>query len=274
MSFLSILDRHHFLGFKIWEFSFRSLLKDYGLLFIFKVFLRHPLKSSFGLIQYRKIRKRFKEDDTVSLLKTTRNSFLDQIVERDEGILVALGYCQKPIKNNGNSKGCPSGLFNHDCLFLSTLDLKNPKADFPAPECRTCEIGILGKKTLCAGGFIHIMTSARDMIYDIFLPSIKEKRFSHAIFLICPYSAEPIILPLLICDIKSILVKYTKGECRDFDDFTKADRGLKGERTSTDKSSMNEIHHILDYIISFREREQLPSPSRFERTGNLFAPKF
>lgn len=273
MNLLNRLDSYNFLGFKIWEFSFRSLLRDYGPLFTRKILLKHPIKSFHGFASYRKIRQNLSERETIHFLNGTKRSFLNDLMETNERILVAAGYCQKPIKKNESSQGCPSGQFNHDCVYLSRLDLKNTKEDYPAHICKTCDIGILGKKALNAGGYMHIMTSAREIIYDIFLPSIIQKRFRNAIFLLCPYSAEAIILPLMICDIKSMLVKYTEGQCNDFEDFTLADKGSKRERTSVNKSSLVEINNMLDYISSFKERKSSPQYTRFEMIDNVFVPK-
>jgi len=273
MNLLNRLDSSHFLGFRFWEFSFKSLLRDYGPLFTRKILLKHPLKSLHGLASYRRIRQKLSERETIDFLNGSKKAFLNNLIEKNQRILVAAGYCQKPIKNNESPKGCPSGQFNHNCLYLSHLDLKNSKEDYPDPVCKTCDIGVLGKKTLNAGGYMHIMTSAKDIIYDIFLPSLIQKRFKNAIFLLCPYSAEAIILPLMICDIKSILVKYREGQCNDFEDFTLADKGSKRERTFVDKSALDEINHMLDYISSFNERKSSPQYTRFEMKGNVFVPK-
>ena len=274
MNLLKRFDEYHFIGFRLWEFAFKSLFYEYGSLFAKKILFREPVKSLKGLLLYRKIRNSLSEKkEDIFFINTSKKSFLDRLVLESEGLLVAVGYCQKPIKNAANASECPSGLFNHDCLYLSRIDLKNPDEHYPASVCAACDIALLGRKTLSVGGTMHIMTSARDMVYDIFLPSLNHGKYRNAVFILCAYSSEPLILPMAICGIKGILVKYSKGDCRDFDEFIKADGGLKNERTSLNKKSLLEVNHIFDYFLSFRKGETSLPYSRFEMIGNMFVPK-
>ncbi|HUX77601.1 MAG TPA: hypothetical protein VMY40_13295, partial [Anaerolineae bacterium] len=51
---LRTLDQRCFLGFSIWEFSFRSLPRLYGRIFVRDIALRHPLRTLTGLLAYRR----------------------------------------------------------------------------------------------------------------------------------------------------------------------------------------------------------------------------
>jgi hypothetical protein len=99
---------------------------------------------------------------------------------------VGTGFCQKPLRMAGSAHDCPAGRFNHDCLYLSRLELNSgSKAQFH-PACTDCPIGILGHAALKAGASFAVLTSALDIANDILLPTLEEQRFTRVLFAMCP----------------------------------------------------------------------------------------
>ena len=267
---LRTLDQRRFLGFSIWEFSFRSLPRLYGRIFVREIALRHPLRTLTGLLAYRRFaRHPRREGDITHLYAGTEADLREEIIEADGGFLVALGFCQKPAGAPG--VGCPAGRFNHECHVLARDDVLEVQAQSLPIACRDCDVRAIGAAALRAGAVVYIMTSAADIARHLFIPTLEDGRFRHGLFLQCPYSIPAMILPLLICRIRSLLVEYAEGDCRDYAQFLLADEGVKDERTHLNPTAHA---HVLDFLqdVASARRARGHHHRRFHRDGPLYVP--
>ena len=249
------LDARAFLGFRVWEFSFKSLFRRYGYTFFRQIMLKHPYRTIEGCLSYR----RFLQEGRVEGDITT----LGEKVEGREELLVGLGFCLKPM----GRPGCPSGRPNHDCLHLARLDLRRSgPAD---PSCQGCAIRSLGTAALRAGAHVNVMTSALDIAHDIMIPAVEKRRFRRVILFLCPLSIQAILLPLLICGIQGLLVAYSAGNCLDYPQWLLADGGIKRERTRIGREALDEVLHLLERVGA----ERRVGYTHFQRVGNIYAPR-
>jgi len=242
---------------QVWEFSFKSLSREYGRAFLWKVVLRHPWRTLRGAFEYRRFLKRRRRKGGITHLFWEGEEDFLQKATAEEGILVGLGFCQKPFE-------CPSRRPNHSCLYLSTLDLDQGE-EWPHPICRECKVAIMGKKALAAGANMYLMTSALDIACDVMIPSLETGR--NAILILCPLSVQAITLPLLICGIKGYLIEYSSGNCRDYEEWLRADRGVKEEMTTLSPGALEKVMGLL-HLLASRRRGSI----RFERQGNMYWP--
>lgn len=238
----NFLDKINFLGIRIWDFGFRSLSRRYSWFFLFKIIFKYPLKSLKGFLAYQKFCKSI---DQISPQQSYSNIAIDELISRIQNdrssLLVAMGYCQRPLKIDTQPLNCPSERFSHNCFFVENY---HRISQIPT-ACSICEIKPIAEASLRAGASFHIMTSALDIARDIFLPALERHRFRYAIMFICPYSILPITLPLFICRIKFIIIPYTKGDCQDYGDFVKADVGIKPKRTFSSRENFELVLNIL-----------------------------
>jgi hypothetical protein len=267
------LDEKAFLGFRVWDFSFRSLPHRYSRAFLKEVILRHPLCTLSGLLAYRRLaygdRRR---GDITYLFSGTEEDFQRKVAEGEEGFLVAVGFCQKPMREADYGHECPVGRFNHRCLYLAQLDLSQPESR-PIPSvCQSCEIRMIGTRALRAGADMHVMTSALDIARDIFIPALKRGRFKAAILCVCPYSVQPIVLSLLICNIESFVVQFDSGYCADYSQWSLADRGIKDDRTLLGSKAHSKILDFLDSVAALRAELGKAPYHRFQVEGNIYVP--
>ncbi|GAG51377.1 unnamed protein product, partial [marine sediment metagenome] len=185
------LDDKAFLGFRVWDFSFRSLPHRYGTAFLKKIVFRHPLRTLSGLLAYRHlVHGERRRGDITRLFSEAEEDFQRRVAEEEGDFLVAVGFCQKPMREAGHGHEYPVGRFNHRCLYLAQLDLSQPEDRSIPSVCHSCEIRAIGTKALRAGADMHIMTSALDIAHDIFVPTLERGRFKTAIFCVCPYSVR------------------------------------------------------------------------------------
>lgn len=259
--FSAYLDRIFFLKINIWNFSFHSFFKEYAQIFLSKVVLNHPLKTIRGLRKYRRfIRAQEaiapKYEKYVSI--PDGDSFLSRIKKQRVRPLVGLGFCLKP--KNSLKDSCPSGRANHDCLYLEKAKTSQ--------VCSDCAIYKISRKCLESGFKVYIMTSAQDIARDFLLPQVKSKKFPSAILVLCPYSIQAIILPLLICDVDMFLLAYESGYCRDYQQWRAADKGKKEERTEISKEFLGRLLDLLDKSKSVETEFR-----SFRREGNIFYPE-
>ena len=263
---LTRLDDSSFLGFRVWEFSFRSLRSRYGFTFLSRIMLRHPLKTVAGVLKYRRLlRGREEQDDITLLFDGSEEDFVCRMVSGEKDLLMAVGFCHKPL-----APKCPVGRPNHDCLYLDELDLNHAKEEIH-PTCRRCEIKTIGTRALLAGANMHIMTSALDIACDVMIPSIDHERFRRAIMCLCPYSIQAIALPLIICGIEGLLISYASGNCLDHPQWLLADRGIKREMTALSPVAYDRILTLLQIVAEQREKEGVRY-GRFVRQGNIYVP--
>ena len=259
--FFAYLDRIFFLKISIWNFSYHSFFKEYAHIFLFKVMLTHPLRTIRGLRGYQHLIKQQevippKYENYLSI--PDKNSFLTIINKHRVKPLVGLGFCLKP--KNSLKGSCPSGRANHDCLYLERGKTEQ--------VCSSCAIHEIAAKCLERGYRVYIMTSAQDIARDFLLPQVKSKKFPSAILLLCPYSIQAIVLPLLICEVDMFLMAYKSGYCRDYQQWRAADKGEKEERTEISKESWE---RLLDFLR--KSTDAGPRFQYFRREGNIFYPE-
>jgi len=271
---LQALDRRAFLGFEIWEFGFRSLFRPYGHLVLAQIALRYPRHTWRGLLAYRRFTARQPfEQPIIPVGVDSEADFLRGAARAGPALLVAIGFCQKPMHTPETPQPCPSGRPNHDCLYLEGLDLGEALESEWHSACRVCFIRLVGTRALQAGASVYIMTSAWDIAHDVFLPTLARRRFRQALMTICPYSVRPIALPLLICGIDTLLMPYERGVCADFTQWSLADRGIKRERTFLPAASSRFMLRMLKAIAAARTAAKRPVHRRFRREGHVYVPK-
>ena len=263
---LTRMDESAFLGYRGWDFSFRSMRERYGLTFLGHVAVRHPWRTLRGMLKYRRLLSEHREQQDMSrMFEGSDAEFVQRLCEAKTGLLVAVGFCQKPL-----SPACPARRPNHDCVYLDKLDLQTEGGGVHA-ACEDCDIRTLGTLALRAGACMHIMTSALDIARDVMIPSVDHGRFQKVIMCLCPYSVRVIALPLTICGLEGYLVGYNSHACANWDQWLLADRGIKRELTMLGSSARASVVSVLETIAQARATEGL-SYSSFRREGNIYEP--
>jgi hypothetical protein len=263
---LSRMDASAFLGFRGWDFSFRSMSERYGLTFLRQVALRHPWRTLRGALKYRRLAcQHMGQHGATRMFESSDAEFMRHLCEAKTGLLVAVGFCQKPL-----APPCPARRPNHDCVYLDKLDLQTEGRKVHA-ACEGCDIRTLGTLALRAGASMHIMTSALDIARDVMIPSVNHGRFQNVIMCLCPYSVRVIALPLTICGLEGYLMGYASGACATWDQWLLADRGIKREMTMLGSTSHDSVVSVLEMIAHARAMEGL-SYASFRRKGNIYEP--
>jgi len=230
---LRALDRRAFLGFKVWEFAFHSLFRPYGRWFLRSIVARHPRAVWRGLMSYREmVRKSLIGGEITPVGGARRQSFVEEAASMGK-LLLAPGFCQKPFD-------CPAGRFNHRCVAW--------EGSGPPPVCRSCYIFHLGSLALKAGASLYIMTSALDIGRHLLLPSLEERLFTHIIACVCPYSLHPFSLALEICRLQGYVVSFARGACASYADWSRADEGVKPDRTFLSAQGREWMEALLEDI--------------------------
>ncbi len=243
----NFLDRIHFWDLRIWDFGFRSLGREYGWLFLFKIIFKYPRKSWRGLQAYRQFCQYISTISTNQIYTNCAESTLINAVQPDRSaLLVAMGYCQRPLRTESQALACPSPRFSHQCFFIENFH----RSTQHPPACSICEIKPIAEAAIHAGATFYIMTSARDIARDIFIPTLASQKFRYAILFLCPYSVLPIALPLFICGIQFLIIPYAMGDCRNYQDFLRADVGIKPKRTFPARHNFQTALNILNAIRS------------------------
>ena len=122
--------------------------------------------------------------------------------------------------------------------------------------------------TLKAGAAFYIMTSAKDVLLDLFTPAINEGRFSSGLFLLCRYSLRPFAVGLLASGIRGWLLPFERGDCMDYKTWLLADRGVKDEQTSISQQNRKIIRELFGNVT-----EEPDSLKKFKRQGNILRPE-
>jgi hypothetical protein len=244
------------------EFSFRSLGQAYGRTFLCQVALRHPIRLLRAVWHYW-VALGAQRPAERALLVHDEPKFVDLAAGAGERFLVATGFCQKPFS-------CPAGRFNHNCRYLSRLTSEAGIA-FP-PVCAECPIGVLGSAAFTAGASFAILTSAADIARDILRPALEGRRFTHALFAICPYSVEPISLALLSSGIEGYVVWYEVGSCADYSQWLRADGGDKPERTALSPQVMNRMLRLLSEVAAVRDANGSHAARGYVQIENVYRP--
>jgi hypothetical protein len=266
--FFGRLDQAEFGKIQVWDFGWRSLRREYARLFFLRAVVAHPVKAALGIRRYRQFIQNNKGRDAGSARFVSipdEAVFLEHARARKSGPLIGLGFCLKPFDPDKPSASCPSGRPNHDCLYLERGEARS--------VCFGCAIHEIGRRAFEAGCPVYIMTSAKDIARDFMLPQINRSLFPAAALVLCPYSVRAIILPLLICGIDMLLVSYAGGSCADYEQWLKADRGIKDERTTIDGESKERLLGLLSGLEPENGSEtQEGRLRRFRRRGNIFYP--
>jgi hypothetical protein len=234
----------------MWKFCLHSLFREYGWQFFRRVALPHPLKTAkavirSGALDFSGDMTAVSSEGPVRALEGTRS-------------IVGIGFCLKPM-----NPPCPSGRPNHDCHYLENL-LHSGAPDIPV-SCRYCAIRKIGVMTLRAGAAFYIMTSAKEILLDVFVPALDKGRFSSGLFVLCRYSLRPFAVGLLASGMRGGLFPFERGDCRDYKTWLKADRGNKEEQTEIGEPIQKSIRELLG------DAAKEPSPAaQFEKRSNVF----
>jgi hypothetical protein len=237
----------------MWSFCLRSLLREYGWQFVRRVAVPHPLRTARAVLAASALD--VSGPVTAAAPGDAGPSFTGARP------IVGLGFCLKPM-----NPPCPSGRPNHDCRYLENLPQSEGR-EIPAP-CRRCAIGEIGTMTLETGAAFYIMTSARDILFDVFVPSLDRGTFSSGLFVLCRYSIRPFAAGLLASGIRGRLLPFETGDCQDYRTWLLADRGIKDEQTSLGEPR----HRTLRELLEAARKEPLPA-SRFEKRGHVLYPQ-
>ena len=252
------------------EFAGRSLGQPYGRTFLRHVVLRHPLAVVRGLWKY--LGASGEQAHRPVPPGEAEDAFVRQPALGEGRLLVATGFCQKPLPAEGTDEGCPAGRFNHQCLSLSNHHADAEQSAWSS-TCECCRVRELGQFALEAGASFAILTSALDIARDILLPSLVENRFARVIFAICPYSVEPMRLSLLMCGLEAVLVGYDSGACADYAQWLRADGGLKPERTTLAVVDRARMLRLLHRAAQLRSERGLAQPSCFAYRDHVYWPR-
>jgi hypothetical protein len=234
----------------MWTFCLRSLLREYGWRFAWKMAGRHPLRTLRALREAQRI------DVTTDHVDVANGPAAGPACGPPS--IVGAGFCLKPL-----NPPCPSGRANHDCRFLEGLAGPGA-ADAPAP-CRPCAIRTIGTRALRAGSAFYVMTSARDILDDVYVPALEAGRFRTGLFVLCRYSFKPFAVGLLASGMRARMLPLGRGDCRDYRTWLLADRGIKHEQTTMDGAAMAGMAGQFGGAAAVEA-------SRFERCGNVFYP--
>jgi hypothetical protein len=234
----------------MWVFCLRSLVREYGWHFAVRVVVRRPFRT----------RRAFRE--AARLHTADGGASVGALASPGDAIgspsIVGAGFCLKPI-----NPPCPSGRANHDCRALENA-ARPDAASLPLP-CRPCAIRAIGTDALRAGSAFYVMTSARDILDDVFVPAIARRTFTTGLFVLCRYSFKPFALGLLASGMSGRLLPLDQGDCRDYRTWLLADGGIKDEQTTVAAAEMANVSKALG-------APSPPGARRFERHGNILFP--
>ena len=240
------------LPLSLWRFCRQSLFREYGWQFFRHVALPHPLRTVRAM---RAAAVLVVSGDRIQVSAAKSAPEFG-----GAGAIVGIGFCLKPT-----DPPCPSGRFNHDCACLEGPDPADVR-NLPAP-CRTCAIRELGLLTLRTGAAFYIMTSARDILFDVYFPALAQQTFATGLFVLCRYSLRPFAVGLLAAGIHGQMWPFATGDCRDYPTWLRADRGDKTERTeiaAPDRRTIREFLHAT--------APAMPPTARFEKRGQVLFP--
>lgn len=251
------------------SFSLQSLAQPYGRLFVRRVVLRHPLRSIKGTWHY--LRQPQSQSGEYQLSDSTGSNFVPGAAADPGRLVVATGFCQKPLPVSGKHNGCPAGRFNHDCLYLAQHQL-GPPAEIPGDlACEDCFVRVLGHAALRAGASFAILTSAIDIANDVLIPALEHQRFTHCLMAVCPYSLEPMALALSICSVDGYILAFDTGFCAGFREWLRADRGVKLEQTTLPEDGVRRIFRLLGSIAQGTQASG--RLATFEQKGHIYQPR-
>jgi hypothetical protein len=238
---------------KMVSFNLHSLFREYGWQFLLRAALPHPLKTAGAVLHSGTLDF---SGDRVAVPDAAGAAGFP-----DAASIVGVGFCLKPL-----APPCPSNRFNHDCRFLENLPAS---AVGTVPEaCRQCTVREFGLMALNRGSAFYLMTSARDILFDLFEPALKKRLFTTGLFLLCRYSLRPYSVGLLLGGIRGWMFAFKDGDCADYKTWLEADRGVKKEQTRI-------TPQVRDGIRSLLEAPAGPAAPfvRFRKRGNILLPE-
>lgn len=253
-------------------FSWHSLSQAYGRAFLWRVVLRHPLNAWRSLWAFGRTLAMV-QPERRSLFVGSEDEFLQQAALSGKQLLVATGFCQKPLRTSGAGFNCPAERFDHDCLYLLRLLLDSDPSTPDAHACAGCFVAVLGRAALDAGASFAVLTSASDIARDILRPALEQGRFRHALFAICPYSVEPLALALSVSGMSGYLFAYDSGACADYGQWLRADHGDKLERTTLSPGNTEQLLALLARITALHRQQGILPPSRYLYQDQVFRPQ-
>jgi len=256
VKFFQWLDRKEFLSYRLWEFSLRNLFRFFPYHFLFRVLLIHPLKALRGVSKYQKLVNESKRSDLYGtrILEDIFNQ-LKTGMEDSCHFVLAPGFCMKPYEEEKGESTCPVGHFNHRCLVLEKPAMFLKDQNQWQQPCSNCNLGTLALLSANMKSDFYIMTSARDITNDLFLPAIKNRGARMGIFLLCPYSTEAFTWGLAISGIDGALTTFCKGDCLNHGDFTKADIGIKEKQTYIDEAIFDRLKTELTTLAQSKDKK-------------------
>jgi len=235
----------------MWVFCLRSLVREYGWLFIRRVAARHPWRTMKALRAAGRI-------DAAERLVVEVGGGTSDFRAGGPPSIVGAGFCLKSM-----DPPCPSGRFNHDCVWLERLAGADG-ADVPVP-CRSCAIREIGAQALRAGSAFYVMTSARDILDYIYVPALQGRRFTTGLFVLCRYSFKPFAVGAVASGMSATMLPLDEGDCRDYRTWLLADQGVKDEQTTVDAAAIADVAGRLGGARPLK-------PLRVARRGNVLFP--
>jgi hypothetical protein len=115
--------------------------------------------------------------------------------------VVGIGFCAKPL-----DPSCISDRANHNCAYFEH-HIQISKDPIPTP-CQNCLIREIGLGALSSKSDFYIMTSAKDILSDLFLPALDSNTYTTALLSLCHYSFEPFKIASFISGIDVFLFPY------------------------------------------------------------------
>ena len=264
------LDRKEYFSFRLWEFCLRNTVRFFPWYFLFAVLIRHPMTALHGFKHYRKlVQKSPGQALHGTIILSTIFPILRKNKKNNRRFILAPEFCMKPFDEEKRESVCPAGFFNHRCVIMERPDLLQQKQENWPEPCNRCNIG----KLACLSARLHtdfyIMTSALDIAHDLFLPALQGTGAKMGLFLLCPYSAEAFTFGLATTGFKGALLTFCKGDCRNYEEFTRADIGIKKKQTFIEQRVFENLQKELEECIKSVMTPSQKVP-RYSRRSNVY----
>jgi hypothetical protein len=134
----------------------------------------------------------------------------------------------------------------------------------PEP-CQNCLVREVGLAALSSKSDFYIMTSAKDILSDLFLPALNLHTYTKALLGLCQYSFEPFKIALFISGIDALLFPFETGDCEDYRTWRQADKGIKDTQTQLRDRDLEMIRTLL-----LNSTQRLNPGLKYKNTGNIF----
>jgi hypothetical protein len=109
------------------------------------------------------------------------------------------------------------------------------------------------------------MTSARDILDDVYVPALEGRRFTTGLFVLCRYSFKPFAVGVVASGMSATLLPLNEGDCRDYRTWLLADHGIKDEQTTVDAVAIANVAGRLGGALPV-------SSLQVARRGNVLFP--